>query len=569
MLRARRSAVPRALIVAAGPGSGLEQTAGEDHATIAWVPDSLRSTGRVSIAVLASRVLGLGREVTFAALFGAGAVADAYTVAFRIPNLLRDLLAEGALSSAFVPTFTAALHDDGEARANALGNLVLSAMLVLTGVLTGLGMIFSEQLVVLMAQGFAGDTAKVALATELTRLMMPLLALVSLGAVWMGMLNAQRRFVVPALAPAVFNVVSMLGGAVVWLWRGSVQEGVLVWSAGTLAAGAAQALVLLPSLWRLGYRPALRLRGALRDPGLRRIARLMAPAVVGVAAVQINIFVNTGFAGSLGDGPVAQLGYAFRLFFLPLGVFGVALATVTTTHVSEQAARGDRAALAERVADSVGAGLMLTSASAVGLVVLAVPVTVLVYRHGQTSLADAEAIALVLQAYMLGLVPYSLVKIFASAFYGVDRPRLPLYASLAAVIVNIVFSALTYRQLGAAGIALGTTIGAVVNWLVLRVAFRRVVGPLPVPQRVRRLLALVAGNAVLAAVAWGGYAGAVRALARLGLGPESTLVLVVVLGVVIVAAMLAYAAVLRALGYPGARQLWSLPSTIVRRLRRR
>lgn len=533
------------------------------------MPDSLRSTGFVSAAVLASRVLGLVREIAFAALFGAGAVADAYTVAFRIPNLLRDLLAEGALSSAFVPTFTAALHGDGKARADALADLVMSVILLLTGALTLLGMAFSEELVIAMAQGFAGDAAKVELASRLTRVMMPILALVSLGAVWMGMLNAQRRFVVPALAPAVFNVVSVLAGLVVWWWEGSVEHGVMVWSAGTLAAGAAQTLVLLPSLWRLGYRPALRLRGAWSDPGLRRIARLMAPAVVGVAAVQINIFVNTGFAGSLGDGPVAQLGYAFRLFFLPLGVFGVALATVTTTHVSEEAAKGDRKALAERVADSVSAGLMLTSASAVGLLVLAVPVTVLVYRHGQTSLADAEAIALVLQTYVLGLVPYSLVKIFAPAFYGVDRPRVPLYASLCAVVINIVFNALTYRELGAAGIALGTTLGAVANWLVLRVAFRRVVGPLPVPQRARRLAALVVGNAVLAGVAWGGWWGASEGLVRLGLPTTSVVVLALVLVVVIAAAFMAYAGTLRALGYPGGQQLWSMPGKLLRRLRRR
>lgn len=552
-----------------GPPAPISSTHPRPEATIPLVPDSLRSTGFVSAAVLASRVLGLVREVAFAALFGAGAVADAYTVAFRIPNLLRDLLAEGALSSAFVPTFTAALQNDGKARADALGNLVLSVILLLTGALTLLGMAFSEELVVAMARGFAGDAAKVELAARLTRVMMPILALVSLGAVWMGMLNAQRRFVVPALAPAVFNVVSVLAGLVVWRWKGSVEHGVMVWSAGTLAAGVAQTLVLLPSLWKLGYRPALRLRGAWRDPGLRRIARLMAPAVVGVAAVQINIFVNTGFAGSLGDGPVAQLGYAFRLFFLPLGVFGVALATVTTTHVSEEAARGDRKALAERVADSLSAGLMLTSASAVGLVVLAVPVTVLVYRHGQTSLADAEAIALVLQAYVLGLVPYSLVKIFAPAFYGVDRPRVPLYASLCAVVINIVFNALTYRELGAAGIALGTTLGALANWLVLRVAFRRVVGPLPVPQRARRLAALVVGNAVLAGVAWGGWWGASEGLGRLGLPTTSVVVLALVLVVVIAAAFMAYAGTLRALGYPGGQQLWSMPGKLLRRLRRR
>ena len=304
--------------------------------------EPLRASGSVSLAILGSRVLGLLREVGFAALFGAGAVADAYQVAFRIPNLLRDLLAEGALSSAFVPTFTAALERDGEAAAYDLGNLVLGAIAIVTGLLTALGLLFTEPLVVLMSEGFAGDAAKVELAARLCRIMMPLLALVSLGAVWMGMLNARRRFVLPALAPAVFNLVSLAAGVVVWAVGDAIGPGIVVWSAGTLLAGVVQAGIQLVALWRLGYRPRARIRGMLTHPGVRRIAALMGPAVIGVAAVQVSVFVNTRFAGSLGDGPVAQLGYAFRLFFLPLGIFGVALATVTTTSVSEAAAAGDR-----------------------------------------------------------------------------------------------------------------------------------------------------------------------------------------------------------------------------------
>ncbi|MEM9456001.1 MAG: murein biosynthesis integral membrane protein MurJ [Myxococcota bacterium] len=523
------------------------------------VPEALRSTGRVSVAVLASRVLGLAREILFASLFGAGAVADAYTVAFRIPNLLRDLLAEGALSSAFVPTFTATLQQDGEDRAHALGNLTLSALLVVTGVLTLVGMWQSEAIVVAISRGFGDDPYRVALAARLTRVMMPILALVSLGAVWMGMLNARRRFMIPALAPAVFNVVSLVAGVGIWIVGASVERGVMLWSLGTLAAGLAQALGQLPALWRLGYRPRLRLRGVLRDPGIVRIARLMAPALVGLAAIQINIFVNTGFAGSLGHGAVAQLGYAFRLFFLPLGVFGVALATVTTTHVSEEAARGDLSALARRVAESASAGWMLTSASAVGLGLLAVPVTTLVYRHGQTSLADAEAIAFVLQAYVLGLLPYSLVKIFAPAFYSVDRPRIPLLASAAAVVSNITFNALTYRQLGAPGIALGTGVGAVVNVLVLRVAFVQVIGPMPGDRRVARLGALVLANGLMAAAVWGAWTGAQHLGAAVGIVGQPTLWLASTLVVVIGLGFGVYVGVLRGLGYPGADLLWSLP----------
>jgi len=530
------------------------------------VPASLRSTGRVSVAVFASRVLGLLREILFAALFGAGAVADAYTVAFRIPNMLRDLLAEGALSSAFVPTFTAALAQEGRDRAHALGNLTLSALLVLTGGLTLLGIVFSEEIVVAIAHGFGGDAEKVALAAHLTRVMMPILALVSLGAVWMGMLNAQRHFVMPALAPALFNVVSIVAGGVVWLWGPGVEAGVMMWSLGTLAAGVAQALIQLPMLWKLGYRPGLRMRGLWRDQGIRRMARLMAPALVGVAAIQINVFVNTRFAGLLEDGAVAQLGYAFRLFFLPLGVFGVALATVTTTDVSEEAARGDRSALAARVGESTSAGWMLIAASAVGLAVLAEPVTTLVYRHGQTTLADAQAIALVLQAYVVGLLPYGLVKILAPAFYSVDRPRIPLVASLTAVMVNITFNALTYEQLRAPGIALGTGLGALANVAVLRMAFTRVVGPIPVPRRWARLGSLLLANGLMGLLVGAAWEGAQIVAADAGLGAWPVLLLAPFLLVVIGAGFTVYVGVLRALNYPGAALLWSLPGRLGRRL---
>lgn len=534
--------------------------------------DALKSSGRVSAAVFGSRILGLVREQIFAALFGAGAVADAYTVAFRIPNLLRDLFAEGALSSAFVPTFTDTLKSEGEARAHALANLVGSGLLVITGVLTTLGIVFAQPLVDFMSSGFGGDAAKVALAAELTRVMMPFLCIVSLAAVWMGMLNARRRFVVPALAPALFNLVSIGIGVLVWLQRGSPLDGVLVWSVGTLVAGVAQTLAQLPTLFRMGYRPRLRLIGFFSDPGVRRIARLMTPALVGVAAVQLNLLVNTQFAGELGDGAVAQLQFAFRLFFLPLGVFGVALATVTMTSVSEEAARGDRTALAARTADGAWAAWMLTGASAVGLFILAEPVCRVVYLHGRVTPEDVDAIAWVLRAYVGGLVPYTLVKILAPAYYAVDRPRFPLVGSLCAVTVNITFNALTYRELGAPGIALGTTLGATVNVLVLRLSMRRVVAPLPGEHRGRNAWALLLANVALAGFVLGAWW-----VAELGLHtwlPDRasalrTWITFVPLLAVIGAGFVLYVAILRRAGYPGADSLARLPGAIWRRIRPR
>jgi len=526
--------------------------------------ETLASSAKVSAAILGSRVLGLVREVVFATLFGAGAVADAYHVAFRIPNLLRDLFAEGALSAAFVPTFTKTLHDEGKEAAHTLANLAASALLVVTGLIVTAAVVFAEPLVAQISGGFAGDAHKVALASRLTRVMMPFLSLVALSAVWMGMLNARRHFVIPAVAPAVFNLVSIGIGAVVWLRGASLAEGVAVWSLGTLLAGIAQVLTQLPALWRLGYRPWPRFRGLTSHPGIRRIVRLMAPALIGVAAIQINVVINTRFAADLGDGAVAQLTYAFRLFFLPLGMFGVAIATVTTTRVAEAAATGDNTSLRARCAESLSAGWMLTSASAVGLFVLAEPVCALIYQHGQTTAADTAAIAWVLRAYLCGLVPYALVKIIAPSFFAIDRPRVPLLASISAVAVNITFNALAYRALGPPGIALGTGLGALVNLTILRVAFSRIIGPLPAEQRVRHGLALLAANAAMGAAVWAAWMLVAPALKSLsgGVGvAASAVALVVAVGL----GFSVFAGVANAFAYPGAAALWRIPKKVLRR----
>ncbi|MBK9753904.1 MAG: murein biosynthesis integral membrane protein MurJ [Nannocystis sp.] len=529
---------------------------------------SLQRSGSLSLAVAVSRVLGLLREALFSRLVGAGALADAYSVAFRIPNLLRDLLAEGALSSAFVPTFTAALVQEDRARADQLANLTLAVLLLVTGGLTLLGVVFADDLVRLMTAGWS--PAKLADAAALTRIMMPLLALVSVGAVWTGMLNAQRHFLAPAYAPALFNVISVLCGAGLWIAGAGGMWAVTAWSIGTLAAGVVQSFYLLPPLWRLGYRPRLALRGAWRHPGVRRIARMMLPAVVGVAAIQVNIFVNTRFAASLGDGPVAQLEYAFRIFYLPIGMFGVALATIATTQLSEEAARGDRSGLVQKTGESLSALWLLTAASTVGLVVLAEPIVSLIYEGGRFTAADTLAVAAILRAYALGLVPYSMVKIVAPAFYATDRPRLPLLASLAAIAATIAFNAYFYRQLGAPGLALGTSLGALVNVGLLRLFFARKVGPLARPGRVRELAWLLLANAVMGGVLYAAWTGAALGLTQLALrGPLATLALALALLLIVGLGFLVYVSVLQLARFPGIDSLARLPRSLWRRIRRR
>ena len=523
------------------------------------------------MAVLASRILGLVRESLLAAVFGAGWIVDAYIIAFRIPNLLRDLFAEGALSSAFVPTFTEALANGGKERAYKLANLVLTGLLIVTGGLTLLGIVFSKQVVLLISLGFNGNTEKLLEATLLARVMMPVLLLVSVSAAWMGMLNAQQRYLAPAFAPALFNVVSIVCGFAILLAKIDARRGILLWSLSTTAAGLVQALVQLPSLWRLGYRPALALAGLWRDPSVRRIVRLMGPAVVGLAAVNVNVFVNTQFASKLGDGPAAYLNFAFRLFYLPIGMFGVALATVTTARASADAARGDRAALIERVGEGTRAVWMLALPSAVGLIVLAEPVVAVLFQRGKFTHVESAAVVPAVQAYMLGVLPYSLVKVLSPAFYAVDRPRVPMVGSIAAVAANLIFNALTYRRLGAPGLALGTTLAAVINLVFLRVSFLAAVGRARRTGWGRDLLVLALANAALGGTAWGAWRLAARGLGewQARSGHPGGFVRAALLFAVIGVAFVVYVGALRVLRYRGAEELWQLPIKVARRLRGR
>jgi putative peptidoglycan lipid II flippase len=532
------------------------------------VAETLRSSGKVSLAVALSRVLGLVREQILAALFGASFFADAFAVAFRIPNLLRDLFAEGALSSALVPTFTEALVNEDRETAYRLGRLVFTLIFLITGALTLLGVVFAEEIVVAISDGFSGDAAKVELTTMLTRITMPFLSIISLSAVWMAMLNAQRSFMAPAYAPAMFNVAIIGVGAVLLILGLGPQQAIWWWSVGTVFAAVVQALVQLPALWRLGYRPSLSLRGLTKNPRLRRILTLMGPAVIGLAAVQINIFVNTIFAASLpGDGPLAQLSYAFRIFYLPVGVFSVALATVTTTRVSEDAARGDLKALRASAAEGMSGVWMLMSASAVGLWLLAEPVVQILFERGAFDHQATLATAAILQSYVLGLMSYGLIKILAPVYYGLDRVRVPILASICAVAVNISFNALTYEQLGAPGIALGTALGVTANFIVLRAALRKAVGSLAEHRRPRDAGALLVGNLVMGAVVWGSWAayeGAVEA-ATLPLWMASTWSMLGLLGFLVALAFVVYVAILRGFAYPGAELLASLPGKILRK----
>jgi len=332
--------------------------------------------------------------------------------------------------------------------------------------------------------------------------MMPFLPAISLAVVAMGALNAEERYTAPALASSMFNVVAIIGGAVVWFLGISPRWAVMTWAGLTLLGGVAQLAVQVPPLWKSGFRPRFRPDLWLRDPGTRRIALLMAPATIGVAAVQINVVVSTSFASMGAPGSISWLGYAFRLMQLPIGVFGVAIATTTLTHLSRDAAAGDAPALRGTLRRGLQMVLFLTVPSTVGLALLAVPIIRLIFEHGRFTAQDTIETARALLGYAVGLVAYSAIKVVAPAFYALGRTRVPLFASLSAVAANLVWNLLTFSRLGHVGLALGTSVAAAVNLAVLLVAFQLQVRQLVNATFLWAVARIFIASGVMAAVVW-------------------------------------------------------------------
>jgi putative peptidoglycan lipid II flippase len=452
----------------------------------------------LSAATMTSRVLGLVRDQLFAALVGANRWSDAFVVAFRIPNLLRDLFAEGALSSAFVPTFADAHANRGRDAAYQLANALVGAVLVVVGGVVLTGLLAAPAIVHLLAPGFGPEQAE--FATFLTRIMMPFLLLVSLSAVSMGMLNAQSRFTAPALAPALFNVGAILVGAWLWATGKGPRAAAVGWSVGTLVGGAMQLAAQWPSLRALGFRLRPRFgSAALADPGIRRIGRLMGAAVIGLSATQVNILVNTIFA-SHEVGANTWLQMAFRLMQLPLGVFGVAIATVAGASVAQRVAAGDMNGVRDTMGSAMRLVAFLNVPAAVGLIVLAHPIISLVYEHGRFGGADAAATADALVFYAVGLYGYSAVKVFAPAFYALDEARIPVVGSVVGMVSNVILVLALHPILGFRGIALGTALAATANFAVLAMAWKWRHGGLGEAGIYRQLARTLAAAAVMTGV---------------------------------------------------------------------
>ncbi len=461
-----------------------------------------KSAGTVSIAVMCSRVLGLVREQIFAGMFGAGFAYDAFVVAFRIPNLLRDLFAEGALSAAFITVFTDYDTNRSKEETWRLASNVLVFFAILLSLLTLLGIFFADPLVNLLAPDFSQIEGKRELTTMLTRIMLPFLVVISLAAVVMGILNSKGKFFVPAMASTFFNLGSIIGGVSLALILPQFgQPAIMGMAIGTLLGGILQLAIQFPTLGRCGFKFTPRLR--LNDPGLKRIITLMIPAVIGLSPTQINIFINTNFASSCAEGSVSWLNYAFRLVQLPIGVFGVALAIAAMPVLARHAAKKDINGMKETMVSSLTMVFSLTIPASIGLMLLAQPIIHIIFERGAFTAFDTLATANTLTLYAIGLFAYSANKILVPVFYALEDTKYPLIAAFLAVAANILMINLTIDSLQHLAIALSTSCSMILNFIFLSTVLYIKTGGYSVRYLMKALCKIcVAGTAMASLLLW-------------------------------------------------------------------
>ncbi len=459
----------------------------------------LKSSGAMGAATLASRLLGMVREIVYARFMGDGWVAGAFQLAFTIPNLFRRLLGEGALTAAFIPLFKAKEKTAGETEMWRAANAVISGLIVAAALIVGLVLIGVS--VALWAGTF---TAKTRLMLELLRVMFPYMLLVCLAAIFMGILNARGHFFIPAMGATMLNVVMI--ASVLWLTPGfgaTLESQIFALAFGVLAAGLAQAGFQLPVLRREGFR--YQWVSPWRDETVRQVVRQMIPGTLGVAAFQINVLLTQGLAFWMDtpDAPIiAPFNYAVRLMELPQGVFGISLATYLLPTLAGLAAEKKYPDFRATLRQGLGHLIFVNALASVLLVVLAEPIVRLLFERGEfTPLATSRA-ALALACLAPGLVAFSMVNVLARAFYALGDTRTPMRISLACLALNLVFAIWLLTSLRQGGLGIANTLSAVCNVGLLLHALRRKLHTLELAALRQSLVRILAATAFAGAAAW-------------------------------------------------------------------
>ena len=428
-------------------------------------PDAHRSiagaAGLIGLATFSSRILGFIRDIILARLLGASASADAFFVAYRVPNLLRELLAEGSMSSAFIPVFTEYHTLQSKKETWELASAAFTTLLSIVTLITLIGVVVAPTIVWLLAPGFHDDPTQLDMTTVLTQVMFPYLIFISLAALTMGILNSLRAFAAPALAPVFFNICVIMAAL---LLAPILEEPVIGVAIGVVIGGLAQFVIQLPGVRKRGF--LFQWRFEPGHPGVRRMGLLIIPSLLGMSVTQINITVNTILASYFDGGPT-YLFYGMRLIQFPLGIFGVALATAILPTLSAQAAKGAM----EELRETVGFGLRMIAfiilPAMAGLILLRVPLVHLFFEHGAFSSADTVGTAKALLGYAVGLWAFAGIRIIVAAFYSMQDTKTPAIAAVAAMFMNILLALTLMGPLQHEGLALATALSAMLNITIL------------------------------------------------------------------------------------------------------
>ncbi len=463
-----------------------------------------RAAGLMSIATFISRILGYVKDMILARYFGATGTADVFFVAFRIPNLLRELFAEGSMSSAFVPVVTEYQTKHGKDEANRLVRATFIFILVFVGIICVLGIIFAPVIVSAIAPGFLKDPEKFSNTVLLTRIMFPFLLFISLAALTMGALNARGVFFVPALAPAFLNIVIII--CVVTL---SMQfaDPIVAVAIGVTVGGLVQFLIQMPSFFKKGY-GLFTAHGSrlttkeFRHPGVKRIGMLILPATAGMAVAQINIFISTILASYLPEGSITYLYYSMRLIQFPIGIFGVAMAMAVLPALSEHSVKGEIEKVKEDFSFALRLLFFITVPAMIGLIALNVQIVSTLFQRGKFDYLATIGTSDALMFYSLGIWAIVGVRVVTSTFYSMQDTKTPVKIAAAAMLINIILSLLLMGPMKHNGLAFANAIASCCNFMLLFYFLRKKLGSIGTKTILNSFVKILSASVIMGAAGW-------------------------------------------------------------------
>ncbi len=451
----------------------------------------------MSAATFISRVLGFVRDMIFAVYFGASGVSDTFFAAFRIPNLLRELFAEGSMSSAFIPVLTEYRQKQGEEEAGRLVKVTFTFILIVVGLICAIGIFFSPAIVTVIAPGFLASAEKFNLTVLLTRVMFPFLLFISLAALVMGALNTKKVFFIPALAPAMLNVTLILS---IVLFEANASKPIIVAAFGVLAGGFVQFAFQLPAFFKKGYR--LGFEPAFRHPGLKKMLMLLIPATMGLAVNQVNIVVSNILASYLPSGSITYLYYSMRLVQFPIGVFGVAMGMAVLPALSEHAVRGDFERLRDDFSFALRLLFFITVPAMAGLIALREPIVNLLFQRGQFDYAATRGTEEALLFYSIGIWSVVGVRVVTATFYSMQDTRTPVKIAVIAMLSNIVLSLALMGPMKHAGLALSNALASGINFVLLFYFLRKKLRRVDARKIFLSFLKIATASAVMGLSGW-------------------------------------------------------------------